>query len=185
MISWQELGLAEPKSVKFPNAISALIRAQKQDAPLEPRTRESALITIDGNGQVQIDDCVNTSANCEEPWILVVTGTPLDRVLLFGGEFMYVISSTGDVLKRVRTFRERRNEQFWRTKIIALDEESILIDYEVGAFVVESNLEIRWHVEKALIDFFDRREGASLIFLRDHEVPYSVDINSGAGVPVI
>lgn len=184
MISWEELRLAEPTRLEFPNGIRGVVALLQQRMPLKSCDREYASLVIDGDGQVELDDCIGTSPNCE-PWVLVVAGQPQDRVLLFGGEVIYVVSSDAKVLGQTRTFRERRNAQFWRTKIVPLDDESILIEYEVGAFVVESMLEIRWHVEKALIDFFDRREGSSLIFLRDHEAPFSVDIASGSGVPEI
>lgn len=185
MISWEEARLAEPARLEFPNRITGVVRLHQQRMPLPSRDREYASLVIGGDGRVELDDCIDTSPNCDEPWVLVVAGQPQDRVLLFGGEVIYVVSSDAKVLGQTRTFRERRNGQFWRTKVVPLDDESILIEYEVGAFVVESMLEIRWHVEKALIDFFDRREGSSLIFLRDHEVPFSVDIASGSGVPEI
>ncbi len=185
MISWQELRLAEPARLKFPNGSTGVLRLHRQSAPLQSRDREYASLIMDGGGQVELDDCVDTSPNYEEPWVLVLSGQPQDRVLLFGGEVIRVVSIDAKVQSQARTFRQRRNAQFWRTKVVPLDEESILIDYEVGALVVESTLEIRWQVEKALIDFFDRREGSSLIFLRDHEVPFAVDIASGSGVPEI
>ena len=70
-------------------------------------------------------------------------GQPQDRVLLFGGEVIYVVSSDTKIMGQTRTFRQRGNAQFWRTKVVPLDDESILIEYEVGALVVESTLEIR------------------------------------------
>jgi len=185
MIFWQELRLAEPARLKFPNRSTGVLRLHSQSAPLQSRDREYASLIMDGGNQVELDDCIDTSPNYEGPWVLVVSGEPQDHVLRFGGEVVYVVSSDAKIQRKTRTFRERRNAHFWRTTVVPLDDDSILIDYEVGALVVESTLEIRWHVEKALIDFFDRRDASSLIFLRDHEVPFAVDIASGAGVPEI
>lgn len=185
MISWEELRLADRSRLKFPNGSTGALRLHRQSRPQQFRHREFVSLIMDGDGQVELDECADTSPNYEEPWVLVVLGQPEDRVLLFGGELIYVVSADGKIQSQIRTFRERRNGKFWRTKIVRLDDESILIEYEVGALLVESTLEIRWHVEKALIDFFDRREGSKLIFLRDHEVPFAVDIASGFGVPEI
>lgn len=185
MISWEELRLAQPEMLKFPDRRTGVLHVRSQSMPLQSRPREYALLKMDRDTQVELDDCVDTSPNYEAPWVLVVSGQPQDRVLLFGGELIYVVSSDARIQSQTPAFRERRNAQFWRTKIVPLDNESILIDYERGALVVESTLEIRWHVEKALIDFFDHRDGTSLIFLRDHETPFSVDIATGSGVPEI
>jgi hypothetical protein len=118
-----------------------------------------------------------------EPWILVVRGEPTDQLLLFGGEIIYVPSSRGQLVKQIHTFRKRRNDKFWRTGVVRLDDDSILIVYEVGALVIESSLDVRWHVEKGLIDFFHHREAAQLVFLRDHDVRFTIDIATGESLP--
>lgn len=185
MIDWQEIKLAEHTSFRFPDGISGTIRLQRQRVPRESRHREFVAVTIEEIGQLELNECIDTSPNNDEPLVYVVLGNPADQILLFGGEIIYVISSKGQVIEELPTFRKRRNDKFWRTEVVRLNEESILVIYEVGAFVVESSLDIRWHIEKALIDFYDHQVESGLVFLRDHEVPFTINVETGEGVPPI
>jgi|WetSurMetagenome_2_1015567.scaffolds.fasta_scaffold786474_2 hypothetical protein len=185
MIDWEEIQLAGHADFRFPDGISGTIRLKQQRAPLESRHKEFATIAIEGVSQIQLNDCIDTSPNNDEPSVLIVRGEPTDKILLFGGEVSYVISSKGQVIKEIPAFRKRRNDKFWRTEVVRLSNDSILIVYEVGAFVIESSLDVRWHIEKALIDFFDHQEESGLVFLRDHEVAYMINVKTGQGVPAI
>lgn len=185
MISWTELKLGNPGHLRFPKGKRAEVRFLDQGAPLQSRRKESALISFAEDGSLDLAEVVDSSPNNDEPYVLVISGDSQDRLFLFGGETSYVISSEGQVVGSTPTFRKRRNAEFWRTEVVPLDDDSLLLVYEVGALVIDSMLNIRWQVEKALIDFFERRDGSELIFLRDHETPYSIDLGTGRGVPPI
>ncbi len=185
MISWMRLHLAGSATLTFPNGTSASVELRQLATPLESRPSETAVLRFADGTSLELSESVDSSPNYDEPWLLVVSGIPRDKVLLFGGEISYVVSSEGTIVHRVSTFRNRRNSEFWRTEAVSLDDDDLLIVYEVGALLVGPNLEVRWQVEKALIDFYDRREGSELIFLRDHEVPFAVNLYTGHGVPPI
>ena len=186
MISWTDLKLGNPAQLRFSNGKRAEVRFLEQSGgPLQSRQKESALISYFEYGSLDLAEVVDSSPNHDEPCVLVISGNSEDRLFLFGGETCYIISSEGKAIGSTPTFRKRRNAEFWRTEVVSLDNDSLLIVYEVGALVIDSMLKIRWQVEKALIDFFERREGSELIFLRDHEAPYSIELGTGRGVPPI
>jgi len=185
MISWMRLNLAGSATLMFPNGTSASVELRQWTTPLESRPSETAVLGFADGTALELSEVVDSSPIYDEPWLLVVSGIPHDKVLLFGGEISYAVTSEGTIINRISTFRNRRNSEFWRTEAVSIDDADLLIVYEVGALLVGPNLEARWQVEEALIDFYDRREGSDLIFLRDHEVPFAVNLYTDHGVPPI
>jgi hypothetical protein len=183
MMDWAQLKLSEPSTLLFGDSTRALIRSVNERRTLSARPQEFAIVQFDSNQQIELVDCIDTSPNYESPWVLIVMGNYDDRVLLFGGETLYVISSSGQIVEKMKTFRRWENKQFWRTEVVSLGDQAAAIIYEIGILSISSELKINWHVEKALIDFFDHVEPKHLVFLRDHERLFTVDAVTGTGVP--
>ena len=68
--------MVERAGMKFPNGRTLVVRLLQQRASLQSRYRESALVVVDDDGQVEMDDCIDTSPSHDVAWTLVCSDSP-------------------------------------------------------------------------------------------------------------
>jgi hypothetical protein len=131
-----------------------------------------------GEKRVVLEGVVDDAETTEQPRVFVVTGEPVDVMLLLGGRNLYRVDTRGRTETLAALARDTFNTEFWSLRLLAV-ESGVVVVYEGGVLLIDRLLQPRWHVQKYYNDFLHKVEQGRLWFLEDHERPWSIDLTSG------
>ncbi len=130
----------------------------------------------------ELSAAVDVSERLLNPRVFVIEGASPDTFLLFGGEKLYWVSTTGVVRSEFATFREWGNEEYWVTEIVQ-QKAAIVIIYESGVLMIDEALQVRWHQPKYFNDNLVAVAGNALQFRRDGKDEWLIRLEDGGISP--
>ena len=143
---------------------------------------DSLALRFDTGAHTELRAAVDVSERLSNPRVFVIEGTSSDTFLLFGGERLYWVSTTGEVRSEFATFRKWGDEEYWVTEIIQR-QGAIVIIYELGVLMIDEALQVRWHQPKYLNDDLIAVAGDALKFSRDGEEEWLIRLEDGGVSP--
>ena len=173
-MEWTEIALSGVQPLQFRGK-------QISTAELrETRDRNDGLaLHFETGAHVELRAAVDVSEDLSIPRIFIIEGACPNTFMLFGGERLYWISTSGEVNSEIALFRELGESEYWTTNIIQ-QEGAVVIIYEAGVLVIDGALQVRWHKPKLYNDFFVAVEGNVLKFRRNHEEEWFLRLEDGA-----
>jgi hypothetical protein len=176
-MEWTEIELTGVQSLHFKGKrIGTAERRETRD-----RT-DSLSLHLDTAQRVELRAAVDVSERLSNPRVFVIEGTSSDTFLLFGGERLYWVSTSGEVRSEFATLRAWGNEEYWVTEIVQ-QHAAIVIIYESGVLMIDEALQVRWHQPKYFNDDLVAVAGNALHFRRDGDEEWLMRLEDGGISP--
>ena len=177
-MEWTEIELTGVRPLHFKG--KRIGTAERRDA--SGSRVDSLALRFDTGAHAELRAAVDVSEHLSNPRVFIIEGTSPDTFLLFGGERMYWLSTSGEVKSEFVTFREWGDEEYWVTDIIQ-HQRAIVIIYELGVLMIDEALRVRWHQPKYFNDDLVTVEGDALKFSRDGEEEWFIRLEDGSVSP--
>ncbi len=148
------------------------------------RTEQYLRIELDGRS-IELAEGVDTGETHEDPLVWLVRSTDSGTAFCFGGETAYRFDRNMRS-EPFRTFRERRFDEYWEIEFVPVGEAALAIIYESGVLYLDMSLRPLWQAHKMFNDRFLKVEPSRLLFVRDDQSVFALDIDVGRSseVPV-
>ena len=132
-----------------------------------------------GGGVLELPNAVDAGQTVDHPGVWVIRGDDPAKAVTFGGENAYRIGDDLEPPDLIPTYREGDLDEFWHTQLLSVRDNKVVVIYEAGALCVDADTSLVWHIDKYINDFFVSQEEEKLVFRRDDESRFAVDIDSG------
>ena len=172
-MNWQALILRGKEVLRFPDGKEAQLNWSygPADAPV-------LRVSFEGDRLLELPDAVDVSQALDDPRVFVIEGRRADHVFLFGGKQIYSIGSVGGIERTLRLFREDDLTEYWDTLLFDR-QDTLLVVYESGVLVLDDLFHVRFHQKKLINDVLANLEKNRLMFVRDHETEWYLDLSGG------
>lgn len=114
--------------------------------------------------------------------VFVLAGSPIDRLLILGGEVAYRINTRGDLAEPIPLDRTAADAEYWSTEIRSTPS-GLAVICEGEVLLVGEDLTVKFHAGKAYNDFLTAVSGNTLWFTLDHEETWSMTLDASGGEP--
>lgn len=142
------------------------------------RIEEVLRVENDGRTLGELPEAVDRSDSTSNPVVSILFSEHRGRFAVFGGPTLYILSVSGGVEQSFDLFREQRDEEYWSSKLVEV-EEGLLVVYEVGVFLLSADLQLTWSRRKFINDFFVGVGNGEATFLEDHQRRWSITLQTG------
>jgi hypothetical protein len=176
-MKWKEIALAAPATLVFPDNTAASVSIFFGRSTYG-RPENRLVISFPNKRIVELADVIDIGETESVPHVFVISSDLPNQVVLFGGPVVCRLDNLGTVQDAFKIYREEKDAEYWSTQFVDT-ESGLLIIYEGGILLINTQLEAVWHIKKYYNDFYKGIENGNIKILRDHKEKWSVSLQSG------
>ncbi|XXT23853.1 hypothetical protein WME94_20160 [Sorangium sp. So ce429] len=135
-------------------------------------------VTWPNDKQIDLPNAIDTSGGPTENRIWILVNGDETRLITMGGLVAYWLTDAGNICNQTNLHREPSDEEFWDIQFLDNRGEQIVI-YEGGVLLIDTHMDVRWHIKKRYNDYFDGVDADALHFVCEDE-SWKLMVDTGA-----